>query len=68
MSISNSFKNLQDARHAADYDVLKKFDPIAAVTYVQEAEDVFKDWKIEKCSKNAPVFLAAMIFGKDWNK
>ncbi len=67
-SISNSFKDLQDARHAADYDVLKQFDPIIAVLYVQEAENIFKDWKTERYSKNAPVFLAAMIFSKDWNK
>jgi len=67
-SISNSFKNLQDARHAADYDVLRKFDPVDGISYVQEAEKVFKDWETEKHSKNAPVFLAALIFGKDWNK
>ena len=67
-SIASVFQELQDARHAADYDVLRKFDPVDAISYVQEAEKVFKDWKTEKHSKNAPVFLAAMIFGKDWNK
>jgi hypothetical protein len=67
-SISNSFKDLQEARHAADYDVLKHFDPIVAVLYVQEAENIFKDWNSEKNSNNTPVFLAALMFGKDWNK
>jgi uncharacterized protein (UPF0332 family) len=67
-SISNSFKELQEARHTADYDVLQLLDPAYAQTLVQQAEKIFKDWKTEKYSKNAPVFLAALIFGKDWNK
>jgi uncharacterized protein (UPF0332 family) len=67
-SIASIFQELQEARHAADYDVLKEFDSVDAISYVQEAEKVFKDWKTEKLSENAPVFLAALIFGKDWNK
>jgi hypothetical protein len=47
---------------------LKEFDPINAILYVKAAEKVFKDWNTEKGSRNAPVFLAALIFGKDWNK
>jgi hypothetical protein len=67
-SISNSFKELQEARHTADYDVLQRLDPAYAPTLVQQAEKIFEDWKTEKNSNNAPVFLAALIFGKDWNK
>jgi uncharacterized protein (UPF0332 family) len=67
-SVANIFKELQEARHLADYDVLKQFNPIDADTMVQKAEKVFKDWKTEKSSNNAPVFLAALIFGRDWNK
>jgi len=67
-SIGNRFKELQDARHAADYDVSKYFYPTDALTQVQEAEEVFKDWKIEKNSSNAPVFLASLMFGRSWNK
>lgn len=67
-SISNGFKNLQEARHTGDYDVLKQFTPGDALTLVQQAEKIFADWEAEKISRNAPVFLAMMIFGKDWNK
>ena len=67
-SISNGFKDLQEARHTADYDVLKQFSPGDALALVQQAEKIFKDWKTEKSSNNTPVFLAAMIFGKDWNR
>ncbi|MGA3264670.1 MAG: hypothetical protein ABSC47_11575 [Terracidiphilus sp.] len=67
-SISNSFKELQEARHTADYDVLKQLDPTDAPTLVRQAEKIFQDWKTERSTNNAPVFLAAMIFGRDWNK
>ena len=66
--IGSRFKRLQDERYAADYDVSKHFDPTDALTQVQEAEEVFKDWKIEKNSSNAPVFLASLMFGRSWNK
>jgi uncharacterized protein (UPF0332 family) len=67
-SIANIFKELQEARHLADYDVLRQFNPIDADTMARKAEKVFKDWKTEKGSSNTPVFLAAMIFGRDWNR
>lgn len=67
-SISDIFQDLQEARHEADYDVLKQLYPTDALASVQKAEKIFKDWKTEKNSRNAPVFLAALIFGKDWNK
>ena len=67
-SIGNRFKELQDARHAADYDVSKYFYPTDALTQVQEAEEVCKDWKIEETSSNATVFLASLMFGRSWNK
>jgi len=67
-SISISFRELQEARHAADYDVLKQLDPADAPTLVRQAEKIFQDWKTERGSNNMPVFLAAMIFGKDWNR
>jgi uncharacterized protein (UPF0332 family) len=67
-SIADIFQELQEARHTADYDVLKQFDPDDAVTLVRKAERVFDNWKTERGSSNAPVFLAAMTFGKDWNR
>ena len=67
-SISNGFKELQEARHTADYDVLKRYNPGDELAQVLQAEKIFKDWNMEKGSNNVPVFLAAMIFGKEWIK
>jgi hypothetical protein len=67
-SIAKSFKELQEARLAADYDALRRLDPTDAIALVQLAERVFRDWKTERQSNNAPVFLAALMFGKTWNR
>ncbi|HEV2326401.1 MAG TPA: hypothetical protein VGS10_20860 [Terracidiphilus sp.] len=67
-SVASSFKELQEARYAADYDLLKQIDAADALILVQKAEIAFKDWQTERKSKNAPVFLACMMFGKIWNK
>jgi uncharacterized protein (UPF0332 family) len=66
--IAKSFKELQEARHVADYDAIKRLDPTDVLTLVQKAEGVFSDWKVEKTSNNAPVFLASLMFWKLWNK
>ena len=67
-SIAKGFEELQAARHTADYDVIKQHYPADALSLVEKAESIFKDWKVEKTFPNAPVFLAALIFGRDWNK
>ena len=67
-SVSNGFKDLQEARHTADYDVLKQYNPGDELALVQQAEKIFRDWSTEKSSQNAAVFLAALIFGKDWGR
>jgi len=68
ISIANGFMQLQDERHAADYDVSQSFDRIQVRALVQTAEDIFADWNKEKTSGNAPVFLASLMFWQLWNK
>jgi hypothetical protein len=67
-SIAKGFKQLQDERHAADYEVSRSFDRIEVLALVKIAEDVFADWGREKGSGNAPVFLASLMFWQLWNK
>jgi hypothetical protein len=66
--IAKGFKQLQDERHAADYDVSRSFDRIEVLALVKTAEDIFADWDNEKKSGNAPVFLASLMFWQLWNK
>ena len=67
-SIAFSFKDLQEARHSADYDVTKRFDPTEVLALVGKAERIFSDWSVEKNSNNPPVFLASLMFWKLWSK
>jgi len=41
--IASGFKNLQEARHAADYDLTRSFDRTDVVSVVKSAEDIFKN-------------------------
>ncbi|MGB8259445.1 MAG: hypothetical protein WCE75_03805 [Terracidiphilus sp.] len=66
--IASTFRELQEARQAADYDVLKRHDPTEALVLVQKAEEIFRLWKSERGSSNADVFLVSLLFGKSWNK
>jgi hypothetical protein len=68
VSIAQGFKLLQDERHAADYNVNQRFDRISVLALVQTAEDIFDDWRKEKTSGNAPIFLASLMFWQLWNK
>jgi len=68
ISIAESFLLLQDARHAADYDISRPFDRIKTLELVETAEDIFRHWQQEKASGNAPVFLASLMFWQLWNK
>ena len=67
-SIAKGFKQLQDERHAADYDVSRSFDRFEVLAPVKTAEGIFADWNNEKKSGNAPVFLASLMFWQLWNK
>jgi uncharacterized protein (UPF0332 family) len=68
VSISKGFKRLQEERHAADYDVTQIFGRRKVLELVEIAESIFQDWNKERTSKNAPVFLASLMFWNLWNK
>jgi hypothetical protein len=60
VAIAKGFKQLQDERHAADYDVSQSFDRMKLLALVQTAEDIVSNWRKEKFSGNAPVFLSSL--------
>jgi len=67
-NMAKIFKELQEARHAADYDVLAEFDPPEVLLLVERTEQAFADWNNIRTSECARVFLATLVFGKFWNK
>jgi hypothetical protein len=66
--ISKTFVDLQEERHAADYDINLKLSQSAVLSSVANAENVFADWQLIRHTDQAKVFLAALVFGKGWNR
>ena len=69
--IASNFRDLQQARYIADYDVLdagRVVNYVWASEYVDEAEQVFLDWEDEKETENAKAFLAALMLSSKWKK
>ena len=64
--IADAFVELQEARHAADYDVSEFFtrpDVLAKIALVDQAFDA---WKAVRHTPNANVFLAALLLNRQW--
>jgi hypothetical protein len=64
--IADAFVELQEARHAADYDAGEFFtrpDVLAKIALVDEAFDA---WRRVRRTANANVFLAALLLSRQW--
>jgi hypothetical protein len=42
--VAQTFSQLQEDRHFADYNLTKDLDPVEALTQVKSAEEIFKLW------------------------
>jgi len=67
-AVAAAFVDLQEARHAADYDLSENFTKVDSLTLVNRASQAFIDWQTVRSVPNAGVFLAALLFEKQWNK
>src|SRR5215472_13474016 len=56
--VLDAFVGLQEARQQADYDPIKTWNRLAAVTHVATARSAFVSWQAIRRSHNAAVFLA----------
>jgi uncharacterized protein (UPF0332 family) len=61
--IADSFVQLQNARHKADYNVKDTVTPVEAQTFVQMARDAFADWATVATTSAADSFLTELLVG-----
>lgn len=64
--IADAFVELQEARHAADYDMSESFtrpDVLAKIALVDQA---FAAWTRVRHTPKANVFLAALLLNRQW--
>jgi hypothetical protein len=66
--VAQAFRDLQEARHEADYGTHRVWTKTEAITEVERAEQAFHDWRaIHRRAPAAPVvrlFLAWLSFQK----
>lgn len=67
-NIAKRFRTLQEQRHIADYDALKKFDQTDVLELIEAAEVASVEWSTERTTANAQIFLTALAFWKSWKK
>lgn len=66
--VASAFRDLQEARHKADYDLVEVFDRVQVLAYVQRAKTAMARWGLVRNTPNADVFLVALFLNSKWNK
>lgn len=64
--IADAFVQLQQARHAADYDYSQPLTKPEVLALIDLADQAFHAWRSIKKTDNANVFLAALLLHKHW--
>ena len=60
-SVAATFADLQDHRHAADYDIARRFTRFEVLGYHADAVQAFVDWDAIRGSLQADAFLVALL-------
>jgi uncharacterized protein (UPF0332 family) len=68
MSVAKAFIDLQEQRHAADYDTQREFDRVTALDLVDSAQSAFADWAAVRSTPNAAAFLTALLLNRQWGR
>lgn len=61
VSIAESFVDLQQARHEADYNVGRAFTRSDTLLLVASARRAFRNWRLIRNSESAQLFLVALL-------
>ena len=61
--IADSFVQLQNARHKADYNIKDSVTPVEARTFVQMARDAFADWATVANNAATDTYLTELLLG-----
>jgi len=67
-AVATAFVDLQQLRHAADYDLAQSFDRIRVLRIIREVKTAMSDSNKVRNKPNSNVFLAALLLSSRWNK
>jgi hypothetical protein len=65
-NVADAFVELQEARHAADYDVADTFTRADVLAKIALVDQSFADWKTLQKTPNGNVFIAALLLNRLW--
>ena len=60
-SVAQTFSQLQEDRHFADYNLTKDLDPVEALTQVKSAEKIFGTWPAIRTERIAQAYLVSLL-------
>lgn len=66
--VAKTFIDLQEARHAADYDVSTDLTKAEVLSQLEKTEAAFNAWQTIRKSMDARVFITALLINDRWNK
>ena len=64
---SESFVELQEARHRADYDLSATYSRAEVLQLLNQVDQAFIEWELIQPDE-LNVFLSAVLFAKRWNR
>jgi hypothetical protein len=67
-AVADAFVQLQEARHAADYDVSRTFNRPDADALLLTAKNAFAAWERVRGQQIATVFLVNLLLGSKWKR
>jgi hypothetical protein len=59
--VAQTFSQLQEDRHFADYNLTKDLDPVEALTQVKRAEKIFAVWPTIRVEQIAEAYLVSLL-------
>ncbi len=67
-AVVQAFVDLQEARHDADYNLIKQLNRLDVLNHVNTARQAFADWATIRNTPNATVFVVALLLQKHWSR
>jgi hypothetical protein len=67
-NVAQTFVDLQEARHEADYNLATTMSRHTTLTLVQRTRQAFTDWEGVKKTDAARLYLACLLLWKRWDE
>ena len=66
--IAATFVSLQEARHDADYNLIKRFTKLEVNDFISDVDQAFRLWREIRKTSEAKTYSAALLFSKKLNR